>query len=114
MCFVRKEEFQKMLLSHGFIGIFTLFFLVLRLFVDRFSIVHKLSCFLDFIFDIFGSSHLLVKYSLFCLFEVLLFESLTFWFQIRKTETCFSEFRINSCLKQLVRSIISRLTKIEK
>jgi hypothetical protein len=34
-----------MLLGHGFIGIFTLFFLVLRLFVDRFSIVHKLPSF---------------------------------------------------------------------
>jgi hypothetical protein len=58
--------------------VITLFFSILRLFVDRFSIVHELSCFLDFIFDIFESNHLLVKPSLFCLFEVLLFESLTF------------------------------------
>jgi hypothetical protein len=61
-----------------FVKITTLFFPNLRLFVDMFSIVHELLCFLDFIFDIFESNHLLVKPSLFCLFEVLLFESPTF------------------------------------
>jgi hypothetical protein len=73
-----KRNFKKMLLSHDFVKITTLFFPILRLFVDRFNIVHGFLCFLDFIFDISESYHLLVKPSSFCLFEVLFFESLTF------------------------------------